>query len=413
MDFAPVVAAMLVSLILGYRSRCRIYLGPLDPLKLLAIQEAAWSATVAQLHLLGLIEGRAVVVFTLTLVLWWTAWRTAPSSWCRRYRESVRTIWLRVALLDHGRLFALTCLYVIPAAIFVAAAATLGGGDNRLAVVKILRPLEAFTSLLAPVILFRALVSRSRWRWPAVAFVLSLIVLAGGKGAILVVLVPITGAQLIGRMNSDTATIRRAVLVLVVGLFASVTINYDVASPLAVLEVIGTRVLLEGDVYLISLGADWLGSVSLNSIWTYVFGPLIKATLLPIEVDQHLGSQMASAALGEDTPTGPNAHWPVVLMALGIYDAATVALLSIALFGSVMLIKLRILSPRRTRRYPMAVVIPAAMFVLQFPQTFFMDPPFQFVFMVHAIFLSIVLCIVLVPFDLLRHDRPVGAHRLS
>jgi hypothetical protein len=120
----------------------------------------------------------------------------------------------------------------------------------------------------------------------------------------------------------------------------------------------------------------------------------MKISGLNIELDKNIGSQIASGIVGFDVPTGPNGHWPVLLIAYDYNSLVSVVAISSLLFVAIFMLKMNFLSARYSQKLPIYFLAPVCGFLLQFPQTFFADPPLQFIYLVHVFLVSFVLLIV-------------------
>jgi len=390
-----VVACYFLCVLIGYWCRRPIYLGTLDPLKLLSLQEGAWAATVGWLYTQDSLTEDQVVVFALSLSLWWLIWALICKVGAGNYRLSMLILWHRVASLSKYRVGVVSTLYVAAALVFATVSILLGGGgDNRIDIFKLLRPLEGFVTILAPLVFFRLLISKHRLRIFALGALCVMLIISGGKGAIFSLFFPITAAELVGRIRFNKRSIVGAAVFVIAGISISIAANYGATSPSEILSILVNRLLMEGDIYILALANSGLDSVTVTSFPSYIFGPILKALMLPFQVDQNIGSQIASAVGGEEVPTGPNGQWPVLLMAYGLTANWEILSLSIIFFTLSICLKMFLLDPNRTRKSSIAIAFPAGSFVLQFPQTFFADPSYQFVYLVHMIFVAIVLFIL-------------------
>lgn len=386
---------LVVSIAVSYLVRRQVYLGPVDPLKLSALGEGVWVVTVYQLALQGVATPPQVLVFTICLLIWWLAWWLLGRRWGKSYRLSIMRFWKRIAEMPRTSATRLTVLYLVGLlTLLLVTLSSGGGGDNRLSIMKLLRPMESVTTLLVPVVLFRLLLAKSRRSKLLLVTILLAMIVTGGKSSILSLLVPVTGAALIGRIQLRPKTIAGLVMIALLGFFASVTTNYGVTNPLQVLSVLYTRMALDGDVYLLALPNDLLAQTSTTSLTTYLFGPFIKVLFLPIDVDQNIGAQIGSLLRDEDTANGPNPHWPIVLMAFhkGI---VSIVVLSVLSFMVILWVKLRVVKHSESGHWPLWAAIPFTSYVLLYPQTFFADPSFPAIYFVQAGVLALLSSLLL------------------
>ena len=62
------------------------------------------------------------------------------------------------------------------------------------------------------------------------------------------------------------------------------------------------------------------------------------------------------------------------------------------------LFKLILISPAMISKMPISILIPLMGFIIQFPQTFFADPSYQFIYLVQSVFVSLILFIFIAVF---------------
>lgn len=403
------IALLVTSAIVSYGVRRPVYLGPIDPLKLNALSEGIWVVTVYHLAIEGVASRTQVLVFTVCILLWWAAWWVFGRRWGAAYRRAMTRFWERIAQMPRWAGTRLTILYLAGlTTLLLVTLASGGGGDNRLSVTKLLRPMESITTLLVPIVLFRLLIATTLRSKVLLATVLLMMIVTGGKGSILSLLIPVTGAALIGRMTLRIHTIATLVAIALLGFAASVTINYGVTDPLEIFDVLYTRMSLEGDVYLLALPNDLLGQTSTTSLTSYLFGPLIKVLFLPIHVDTSIGAQIGSLLRNEETANGPNPQWPIVLLAFHRSEISAIWL-SLVCFTAVLWMKLRLPAQPSARRWPLWLSIPLNAFILLYPETFFADPSFPMIYLVQALVLAGVLSLVLRPVWNRRTRTAIGA----
>lgn len=410
METLPIVL-FLLSLLIGYNIRRRAYLGPLDPLQLLAVSEAVWVATISELHRTGVASNAQVTIFAISIAIWWSLWCGFTLAYGRAWVKAVKGYWLRLDRADSAQVTALVGLYAVFA--FVVLMVTLaagGGGDNRLSVMKFLRPIEGVTAIL-PIPVIYVLLTRKAWSAKLLlGAVLVQMIATGGKSAILLILLPLTGLVQTGKLTMRPKHLVGVAVLLFGGFAASVVANYGVDAPGALLDILYTRVSLDGDVYLLALTNDVIYHTSTSSLLNYLTGPILKALLLPLPIDENIGSQIASIISGQDTPNGPNPHWPVVLMAYGV-PALTAAGLSVIAFSMALFVKFRVLGSDIVRTLPLAVVVPLGAFCLGFPQTYFADPTFALIYLVQSVIVALLLCAVFLPLEMIRLPHAHHRHR--
>ena len=365
------VALFLLALLTGYMARRRAYLGLLDPLQLLAVSEAVWVVTVHALAVDGGATNAQATLFTAAILLWWALWLLFGQAFGRRYVDAIRQYWIRLDHASGAEKATLIGLYAAFAFIVLAVTVmTGGGGDNRLSVMKFLRPIEGVTALLPIPVLYLLLTRNSKLAKLLLVALLLQMIFTGGKSAILSILLPLTGMMQTGKL-----TVRPRHLVAIGGLIfcgfaASTIVNYGVAAPGALFDILYSRISLDGDVYLLALPNDVIYQTTTTSLSSYLTGPILKTLLLPVTIDENIGSQISSIISGQDTPNGPNPHWPVVLMAYGI-DGINAVGLSIVAFTAMLLVKFRLIAARVVRRLPLPLVVPLGAFILSFPTDLF------------------------------------------
>lgn len=385
------------TLFIGYGIRRKAYLGPVDPLQAIAVSESVWVVTVYELARDGAATNHQATMFGICLLLWWASWWYAARHFGSVYRESITAFWQRLSDMPHWRKRRMLILYLVGLSILILVTlANGGGGDNRLTIMKLLKPLESVTTILVPAVLFNLLISQRRYSKPLLAAVLVGMIITGGKSAILSILIPVTGASLIGRIRLQPRVILGLIVVSLIGFCASAMINYDVSNPIDALQLLYFRISLEADVYLLALPSDLLPQTQITSLTTYLLGPLIKLLFLPIDVDTNIGAQIGSIISGTDTVNGPNPHWPIVLLAYN-KSIITSIFLSIICFGIVLNLKFKLSRFSQKRRWPMWAMIPVHGYILIYPQTFFADPSFPLIYLIQAGILAIFLSVVLRP----------------
>lgn len=395
-----------VSVWIGYKCRQPIYLGQFDPLKLLALQEGAWVATVTWFYLEDSISVDQITMFAMTIVIWWLTWKFLSEFGRQRYRNAMRIAWQRVSTLDEGRFKIIFSLYLATLTIFTVVSIMLGGGgDGRLAISKLLRPLEGFITLLGPLVLFKLLINRKVINIFYLVILVAMIIVSGGKSAIVSLLLPITAAELVGVMKIDKKHLLLIIAVMLGGITASIALHNNGADDSSIFSVLTFRLMMEGDIYIHALVNGNLNSVTVTSLPAYIFGPIIKVLMLPIQVDQNVGSQIGSAIAGFDVPTGPNGHWPILLMAYGLYANYANAIISCLFFLLVIGIKLFLISPKVATKIRIAFILPMMTFALQYPQIAFADPSFQFIYLVHMFFVAGILVTLFAFYDFLKYVK--------
>lgn len=399
MEYIP-ATIFLCSLTISYWSRRPAYLNFLDPLQIIALSEGVWAATVYGLWSEGVATDLQAEAFTLCIAMWWTAWRIASVRLGPRYINAVKSIWIRVSQIDGFRSGMIISLFTFGLLITLAVTiANGGGGDNRLVVIKLLRPIESLTALLPPVVLFILFTKQTRSSLAIAVFLLLGMIAVGGKSSILQIVIPLSGMVLIGRIQLNFKVIASVFAVAALGFSASIMLNYGVQDPSLILSALIERISLDGDVYILSFTNDIIGETTTTSLLAYLLGPLIKLFFLPIHVDQSIGSQIGALIRNEDTVNGPNPHWPVVLLAYHL-SLFQIFLLTIPAFALIMWIKFRLIAFRNPSSWPIWAVIPFFSYVLLYSQTFYSDPSFPEIYLIQAAVLSAVLFVVLRPWTI-------------
>jgi len=385
----------MLSFLFSYWSKSKLYLGPLDPLKILAFQEAAWVSTVFFLYFEGSTNEEQLSIFLFCIVLWWLSWWGFSSLFGRNYKRVIFLYFQEIEKIQKKKSIVLMVAFYMASLIFLIGTIKFGGGgDDRLAIMKIFRPLEGFVVLLAPIVLFKLLISRDRIRTPLLVFAAALMIAIGGKGAIFVFLLPITAVGLIGHVNFKILTIIKIAVLLISGVFVSILINYGADSIYGVVEIFFHRLMMEGDIYILALANNGIVDVKITSLFFYVFAPIFKSFMLPFEFDRNIGAQISSALTGFEVQTGPNGHWSVLAMIYGFKADVELLFISFVFYSLIISLKLFLISSGRLKNLPIALTIPLGSYVIQFPQTFFADPPYQFVYLVHVIIVALILSLV-------------------
>jgi hypothetical protein len=232
-----------------------------------------------------------------------------------------------------------------------------------------------------------------------------MIIASGGKSAIVSLLLPITAAELVGVIKIDKKRIFLIIAVVLFGIMASITLHNRSADNFSIFSVLTFRLLMEGDIYFHALVNGNLNSVTVTSLPAYIFSPIIKVLMLPIQVDQNIGSQIGSAIAGFDVLTGPNGHWPILLMAYGLYANFASAIISCLFFLLVIGIKLFLINPKFVTKIRIAFILPMMTFALQYPQVAFADPSFQFIYLVHMFFVAGILVTLFAFYDFLKYVK--------
>lgn len=394
-----------VSVWVGYKCRQPIYLGQFDPLKLLSLQEGAWVATVTWYYLEGSISVDQVTMFVMSIVIWWLTWKILSEFGRQSYRNAMRIAWQRVSTLDKGKSQIIFSLYLTTLITFTLFSIMLdGGGDGRLEISKLLRPLEGFIALLGPLVLFKLLINRRLINIFYLLIMVVMIIVSGGKAAIVSLLLPITAAELVGVIKIDKKRSFLIITVMLGGIIASIAMNYSGADR-SILSVLTERLMMEGDIYIHALVNGNLNSVTVTSLPAYIFGPIIKVLMLPIQVDQNIGSQIGSAIAGSYVPTGPNGHWPILLMTYGLYANYASAIISCLFFLLVISIKLFLINPKVATKIRIAFILPMITYALQYPQIAFADPSYQFIYLVHMFFVAGILVMLFAFYDFLKNVK--------
>ncbi len=312
-----------------------------------------------------------------------------------RYTKMVLLYFIKIEKIQDKKFN--TILIIFYFALFAFLIGTIkfgGGGDERLAIMKLLRPLEGFIVLLAPVVLFKLLIIKKMIKVPLLILATAPLIAIGGKGAVLVFLLPITAAALTGHINLNKRNIFKIIIVLTLGIFLSIIVNYKGGSISEIINTLVNRIMMEGDIYILGLANNGISDVNIKSLLIYVFAPIFKTLMLPFDFDKNIGAQIYSALAGFEVQTGPNGHWPILAMVYGFKADIALLLYTLIFYIIVISIKLLVVSSFWVRKLPIAVLIPLVSYVIQFPQTFFADPPYQFVYFVHAVFVSLVLGLV-------------------
>lgn len=396
----------IFSVWVGYKCRQPIYFGKFDPLKLLALQEGAWAATVTWFYLENLISTDQITMFAMTIGLWWLTWKFLSEFGSQSYRKAMKIAWQRVLTLDKGKSQIIFSLYLATLTTYTVVSIMLGGGgDGRLAIVKLLRPLEGFITLLGPLVLFKLIINRKVINILLVVIILTMLIATGGKGAVVVLLLPIAAAEFLNVIKIDKKRFILITSIIFIGVAASITLHYKGEGGVDVFSVLTNRLLMEGDIYILAFAQDQLNSVTVTSLFAYIFGPLVKVLMLPIHVDPNIGSQIGSAIAGYDVPTGPNGHWPVLLMAYGLHANYASAIISLLFFMLVISIKLFMINSKVARKIRTAIILPMMIFSLQYPQTVFADPSYQFIYLVHMFFVAATLVILFAFYDSLKNVK--------
>ena len=390
-----IITCLVVSFVCGYYSRARIYLGPFDPLKIIAFQEAAWATTVFHLSTEGSINEEQASIFWASIILWWISWLGFSLIFGFKYKRTVFLFFEKISKISNKKFAILSFIYIISLSFFLLTSIIFaGGGDNRLGILKIIRPIEGFIVFLTPIIIYLILIDRVKNKIISLVLIALILILIGGKGAILTFLLPITAAEMTKRIRLDRKNIIIISLLLLSGISTSIIINYDADSLFLIINVFVTRLFMEGDVYILAFSNDGLQYVKIKSLFIYVFSPILKIFMVQYDFDQNIGAQIASGFAGFEVITGPNAHWPILALISGYKNNVEFLIVSFIFYTIIILLKLILIRPVMISRLPISILIPFMGFVIQFPQSFFADPPYQFVYIIHALFVSLVLSFI-------------------
>ena len=370
-----------------------MYLSLLDPLKLLALKEGAWFATLWSLYTIGGISIERYIFILLSLSIWWLCWKYWSTRFGSRYQQASTILATRFASIKLRDFMLIALICILITGLFAIVSIYSGaGGDARINVLKKLRLFEGFIALLTPFVMFRLIVDGKKIFYFILIFLIFLNIIFGGKSAILAILFPIALAARGGYIKESYGLAIIVILTIVIGMTVSILLNYGADS---IFATIALRVISEGDVYTLSFLKEGLEGVEINSMLQYVFSPILKAAFLPISFDENIGAQIAANISGADGVSGPNGHWSILLLVSGYSGYIENLFLSLLFFLPIIYITFYFIRPRFVRNTPIALLIPWSLFAISFPPSFFGDPSYMFIYLVHALLVSFVLFFIL------------------
>jgi hypothetical protein len=380
-----------IAFLIFYIARMPIYIGVLDPIKIQAIQEAVWTTTFFQLFESGYISIDYATLIILTLTIWLFGWFITCKYYGKKYKEFASDSWNKLCLIDRSKTTAIYIIFYFSITLYCAYTYyTSGGGDARLLTNKTLRLIEGPVYLLSAFVIFRMLISKNRASKLVLAITMIGLVYIGGKSAAFAILLPITAAVYIKKIRLGIASYTYILLATSCMLVASIFINY---SSQDILNSLINRILMEGDIYIYSFILDGITFAKVESIFLYVFSPILKTSFFPFNYDVNVGAQISSGLAGTDLYTGPNAHWPIVLIGAKIYSIFQIIIFSIAFYLLLIFLKFHFISVKIFKINPIYLA-PLVSYTAQYPQTGFADPNIALIFLVHLFYTCVLLFVI-------------------
>lgn len=332
-------AAILVAAVLYYCLLARGIYNVLDPVAIEGIFLPCSAAFLVVTCASGLITWDKFAVLATVMIGYLVGGRVALQ---RFRRETFRLRLLSVASgFTRSEMNALLLLAVILTAVLAALGVVLGAaGDARQHFQKVFRPLVLFQQalfLVCLVLLLSRKVSNSR----AAAWIGILAFMAvpfSGKSVFLPVLFWLGLRRYVSGRAITLRTIGISAVVGVFGFGLMAVVGYRTTSVIGIILLLGLRLWLSGDVYLLAYQQDALDELRRYyhpTFFRYIFHPITD--LVGIRGYEYpLGAMLASQAAHTTVLTGPNPQLPVLLDFFFPQSPVEITLIAFA-FGFVIL----------------------------------------------------------------------------
>jgi hypothetical protein len=374
---------------LFYLLRSSIYIGKFDPLKLLAIFEGLWTYSYIDLFTLNIISFEILMMLIACLSGWYLSWFFLIKLFGKTYIINIKNCWLKIKNLNKINNFILFVFYLIPLIIIVNYTIISNNyGDARISMLKSVRIIEGFTTLLCPIVLYKLLTFKTTSSLIFLIFILMLNVIIGGKSSIFIILLPLAACELTNVYKFKIKEIVIVLITLLLGIFFSILLIYE--SNDGFINVLTNRIKNEGDIYYLVFSNSLLENIKMDSLILYLIGPFIKLISKDM-VDINIGAQIGSLLAGFDVFTGPNGHWPILLLAYGLESYYSLFLISVIFFTIVIGFKFWIIQSFILNKLPLFLIVPLVSFSSLFPQNSYAEPSNFSLYLLQLIFVSSIL----------------------
>ncbi|MDA9566379.1 hypothetical protein N9R76_01105 [Planktomarina temperata] len=379
----------------------KFYLNSLDPLQLLCLSEAIIVVTIYnQLENAQNANLTGILFYILPLYsLYWivTGFLIAPL-----YKRALMVTLTKVANFSTARRRVLIySLFICAFIMFFFAIVTGLVADNRIYLLKYIRPLESLVKWLFPVGVFLFLTQRYTFFWKFILLIVPvLLIFISGKSFALTLLVPISWYYFASNKPVKPLHSIAMLVALSFTMFASLTLVYGTSAQ-KFINLLVNRILNDSDIYLLGYRTDVIENLVIAEPHLYFVAPLIKYVTLGQISLSNVGSQIASVIAGKEVLTGPN---PQYFYLLSIYYDNTAAMIftSMLLLTSISLVKYLLLKVS-FRVGPMS----ALLIIIQTSSSindFFRDPGFPVIYLTQALLFIIIIKFIF-DFEILRWQK--------
>jgi len=381
-----------------YLLRRSIYIGIFDPLKLLAIFEGIWIYKYIYLFNVNIITSDILVMLLACMTGWYFSWLLMIKLYSDTYIANIKNCWLKIKNLDHVNNFILFVFYLLPLITLVIYTNISNNyGDARITMLKSVRLLEGFTTLLCPIVIYKLLTFKTARSYITLLFIVTMNIIIGGKSTIFIILLPLAACELTNVYKFKIKSILFVIILLILGIYYSIMFNYENND--GVIAVLINRIKNEGDIYDLVFSEELLDNIKVDSLMLYLIGPFVKLVSNEL-VDINIGAQIGSLLAGFEVFTGPNGHWPILLMAYGLNSYSSFFLISVIFFTLVIGFKFWIIRSSLINKLPLFLIIPLVSFSSLYPQNAYAEPSNFSLYFLQLIFISICLIVTKILFVL-------------
>jgi hypothetical protein len=328
-------AATIAASLLYYGLMARASYNILDPMIVEGIFLPCSAGFLAIMCATGLITWDKFLIFAIVMSAYLVGARVATRGFRRAtFRLRLLSVTSGFTTLETRSLLLLTVF--VTAVLAVLGLAIGAAGDARQHFQKIFRPLVLFQHglfLMCLVLLLSRKFSNSRAAaWIAVLALMS--IPFSGKSVFLPVLYWLGLRRFVSDRRIGLRTITVSVVVGTIGFGAMAVVGYRATSPAAVLLLLGYRLWLSGDVYVLAYEQG-----ALDAVRAYYHPTFLRYVLHPITdlvgirgYEYPLGAMLASQVSGTTVLTGPNPQLPVLLDFFFPHSPVVIALVAF-MFG--------------------------------------------------------------------------------
>jgi hypothetical protein len=276
---------------------------------------------------------------------------------------------------------------------------------------KSARVFEGFTSLLAPIIIYKLLSFKNITAYILLLIIVLINLKVGGKSTIFMILLPLAACELTHIIKFRFKTIVFVFIIISLGITLSLYINYR-NSDTELLLILYNRLASEGDVYDLVFGQSLIQFIEVNSLFLYLIGPFVKL-FSPSSVDLNIGAQVGSLVSGESVFTGPNGHWPILLISHGLDSYALITIITFLFFLILISTKFLLIRNFLAFRNPIFFTIPVVSFTSLYPQTIYSEPSNFSLYFLHLLFVSLLLTTIYTVFRFLTRHLKEGNRNIN